>query len=110
MCQIVFPDPKEKLNNRCYVVELTVCYDKYFDFAYDGKVGRYGNLMECLNSNGVDAELLVMCFGSLGCIRTDVRNNLRVLGFAPIDIKSFLSWASVSCIIGANCVWRHRVK
>ena len=124
LCESVFPALKEKLqgiqhrkpdilvmlNNRWYVIELTVCYDTYFDFAYDGKVERYGDLLQCLNSNGVVAELLVMCFGSLGCIRVGVHNNLRKLGFVPSDIKSFLSWASLSCIIGANYVWRHRVK
>ena len=80
------------------------------DYAFNEKVNRYRTLVEFLNMHGIGAKLLVMCFGSLGCIKSDVRNNLRTLGFDIDDIKSFLSWTSISCIIGANYIWRHRVK
>ena len=124
LCESVFPHLKEKLKgishrkpdivvlleNTCYIIEVTVCYDTYFEYAYNGKVDRYGMLLECLNTNGVEAKLLVLCFGSLGCIKADVRNNIRMLGVESNDIKSFLSWASISCINGANYIWRHRVK
>ena len=124
MCETVFPNLKDDLKNivhrkpdiviihngMCYIVEITVCYDTYFEHAFEGKVNRYSMLLECLNTHGIESKLIVMCFGSLGCIKKDVRNNLRILGFNSDDIKSFLSWASISCIIGANYIWRHRVK
>ena len=97
-------------NDICYIIEITVCYDTYMDYAFNEKVNRYRTLVEFLNMHGIGAKLLVMCFGSLGCIKSDVRNNLRMLGFDIDDIKSFLSWTSISCIIGANYIWRHRVK
>ena len=124
LCESVFPHLKEELvkvghrkpdilvfsNDICYIVEITVCYDTYFEHSYTGKIERYGMLLNCLSQHGIEAKLLVMCFGSLGCIRSNVRNNLRMLGFDYDNIKSFLSWASISCIIGANYIWRHRVK
>ena len=87
-----------------------MCYDTYFEYSYTGKVDRYGMLLNCLNRHGIDAKLLVMCFGSLGSIKSNIRNDLRVLGFDTDTVKSFMSWASISCIIGANYIWRHRVK
>ena len=124
LCEKVFPFLKEELvkivhrkpdivvvrNDICYIVELTVCYDTYFEFSHAAKVSRYGELVNCLNNQGIKSNLLVMCFGSLGTIKGNVRNNLRILGFDSDNSKYFLSWASISCIIGANYIWRHRVK
>ena len=120
----VFPDMKEELmfivhrkpdivffrNGVWYIIEITVCYDSYFEYSYAGKVERYSLLLDCLRRHGIEAKLQVLCFGSLGCIKRNVWNNLRVIGLDADSIKSFLSWASISCVIGANYVWRHRVK
>ena len=104
------PDILVFRNDMWYIIEVTVCYDNYFDYAFNGKLNRYEPLIRCLTQHGIDVTLFVMCFGSLGCIRKDVRNNLRGLGMDTDTIKSFLSWASISCIIGSNYIWRHRVK
>ena len=64
MCETVFPHMREKLkeivhrkpdiivnkNGTYYIVEFTVCYDTYFEYAFDSKVNRYGRLSECLKS------------------------------------------------------------
>ena len=104
------PDIVIKTDGIYYVLEVTVCYDTYFEYAYAEKVKRYNDVLQCLNRNGIQTKLLVMCFGSLGCIKSDVRNNLCFLKLDAGDIKCLLAWISISCIIGSNYIWRHRVK
>ena len=50
------------------------------------------------------------CERLLGCIANDVRRNLSRLKIDLDDVKSLLKWCSISNIIGANYIWRHRVK
>ena len=98
------------VTHECIIVEVTVCFDVYLDKAHDTKVQRYNLLVECLNSNGYITKLLVLCFGSLGSVRTDVWNCLRMFSDDKVSIKNVLKYCSISNIIGSNYIWRSRVK
>ena len=98
------------INKICIIVEITVCYDLYFDLAYAEKVRRYTPLCDLLDSKGYKTKLIVLCFGSLGSIKNDVWSGLRYFKPAKPELKRILKWCSISCIIGSNYTWRHRVK
>ena len=94
----------------CSILEVTVCYDKYLENAYEAKINRYESLVECLNRNGYATKLFVLCFGSLGCVKKDIWNHLTKFSDDKCKIKGILKWISISNIIGSNYIWRHRVK
>ena len=98
------------INKTCIIVEITVCYDLYFDQAFNEKVVRYKPLCDILNENGFDTKLIVLCFGSLGSIKKDVWSGLRYFKPDKDKLKKLLKWCSISCIIGSNYTWRNRVK
>ena len=54
------------INKSSILVEITVCYDLYFDQAYKKKIRRYTLLCDVLEGNGYNVKLVVLCFGSLG--------------------------------------------
>ena len=123
-CDTIFPNLRERLLliehrrpdivvqdvNKVDILEITICYDLYFDIAYDAKVTRYNELINCLRENGVNAELYVLCFGSLGCVRKNVWNILKRFDDNKASIKGLLKWCSISAVIGSNYIWRHRMK
>ena len=100
----------DELLKKCFLVEITVCYDLYLEYAYDAKVERYKSLVHCLTENGYDAEMLVLCVGSLDSVRNDAWKCLRKFSKDRICIKELLKWCPISSIIGSNYIWRHRVK
>lgn len=100
----------EQINKTCIIVEVTVCYDLYFDQAFNEKIVRYTPLCDILNANGYKSKLIVLCFGSLGSIKNDVWSGLRYFQPGKDQLKKLLKWCSISCIIGSNYAWRHRVK
>ena len=53
---------------------------------------------------------LVMCFGSLRCVKQDVFGSLRKFTDDKYEIKSVMKWCSISNIIGADYIWWHGVK
>ena len=67
-------------------------------------------LLLLLKRNGYDACLLVVCFGSLGSVRCDVWRNVRKVVDDKYAVKDFMRDCSISNLIGANYIWRHRVK
>ena len=97
-------------NKSCIIVEVTVCYDLYFDLAYAEKNRRYSPLCGILKTNGYSVKLIVLCFGSLGSIKSDVWSGLRYFNPSKVDLKRLLKSCSISCVIGSNYIWRHRVK
>lgn len=97
-------------SRKCIILEVTVCYDLYFEQALNTKQERYQPLCSLLQSLGWDVDLKVLCFGSLGCIKKDVWTVLRSLTVDRLIIKNTLQWCSVSNLIMANYIWRHRVK
>ena len=98
------------ISRKCFIIEVTVCYDLYFEYAYETKMNRYEPLVNVLTNNGYNASLLVLCFGSLGSVKSNVYNCLRKFSADKMDIKDTMKWCSISCIIGSNYIWRHRVK
>ena len=100
----------DMINKTCVIVEVTVCYDLYFVQAFNAKKVRYTPLCDILTSNGFDVKLIVLCFGSLGSIKNDVWSGLRYFKPEKDQLKRLLKWCSISCIIGSNYTWRHRVK
>ena len=98
------------INKKCIFVEITICYDLYFEQAYNEKRNRYSVLCDTLNTNGFETKLIVLCFGSLGSIKEDVWSNLRYFKPDKESLKRLLKWCSISCIIGSNYTWRYRVK
>ena len=94
----------------CIVVEVTVCFDLYFGYAFDGKCERYEPLCNFLRERNWNIKMVVLCFGSLGCIKKDVWRGMRALSIGKVTAKRLLGWCSLSNIIMANYIWRHRVK
>ena len=92
------------------IAEVTVCFDLYFEFSFPVKCDRYQELCDFLRENGWKPSLHVLCFGALGSIKDDVYERLRNIGFGKAKTKELLAWCSISNIIGANYIWRHRVK
>ena len=100
----------DDINKSCFVVEITVCFDMYLDTAFEAKMDRYRLLIDCLESNGYSSELIVLCFGSLGCVKKDVWSKLKRFTTDKDLVKKTLKSCSISTIIGSNYIWRNRVK
>ena len=94
----------------CIILEITVCFDLYFEKAHETKVQRYNLMVQSLNRNGYSTKLLVLCFGSLGSVKSDVWRCLRTFSDDKLKIKQVLKYCSISNIIGSNYIWRNRVK
>ena len=98
------------LEKKCFIVEITVSYDLYLEYARNTKYEKYKSLVECLSKNGYDVELLILCFGSLGSVRNDAWKCLKRFTNDKTYVKDVLKWCSLSSIIGSNYIWRHTVK
>ena len=85
-------------------------YDLYFDYVFREKLGRYESVCCLLRGHGWNVGLKVMCFGSLGCIKKDIWRELRSLSVDKLVAKQMLQWCSISNVIMANFIWRHRVR
>ena len=55
-------------------------------------------------------EMLVLCFGLFGKVRSDALKCLRKFSQDKVYIKEILKWCSIPSIIGSNYVSRHRVR
>ena len=100
----------DHVSQKCTIVEVAVCYDLYFDYVFREKLGRYESVCCILRGHGWNVELKVMCFGSLGCIKKDIWRELRSLSVDKLVAKQMLQWCSISNVIMANHIWRHRVR
>ena len=65
------------LEKKCFIVEITVCYDLYLEYAHNIKYEKYKLLVACLSKNGFDVKLLILCFGLLGSVRNDAWKCLK---------------------------------
>ena len=97
-------------NKKVIVIEVTVCYDVYMNFAYEEKINRYSPLIQLLREKGYNSKLLVMCFGSLGTIEKSIYSSLYMIKNDKVLVKDTLKWCSISTLIAANYIWRYRVK
>ena len=50
-------------NNTVIVVEITICYDLYMNYAFEEKKRRYTPLISLLCEKGYTTKLIIMCFG-----------------------------------------------
>ena len=91
-------------------MEITVCYELYLARAYQEleDIRTYEIIGREMDSHSV--QLVVLCCGSLGCVKNDVWNGLRNFSQSKENIKNVMKWCSISCIIGGNCIRRSRVK
>ena len=96
--------------NRIIVVEITICYDLYIDYAYEEKLRRYAPLIRILTETGYTTDLKILCFGSLGTIEKSVYSALYSFTNNKKLVKDTIKWCSISAIIAANYIWRYRVK
>ena len=81
---MVIIDETSRYTNRA---EVTVCFDLYFGISLPAKCDRYQELCDILRENGWKPSLHVLCFGALGCIKEDVYERLRNIGFGKAKIK-----------------------
>ena len=81
------------LEKKCFIVEITVCYDLYLEYARSTKYEKSKSLVECLSKNGYDVELLIRCSGSLGSVRNDAWKCLKGLQMRRPMLKMFLNGA-----------------
>ena len=93
LAETIFPEFKERIKQivhrkpdivilnhiqrQCTIVEITFCYYLYLENAYQKKVRRYKELSDYLERNVFSVQLVVLCFGSLGCVKSDVWKGLR---------------------------------
>ena len=92
-----------------FIVEIKVCFDFYFEYALK-KIERCTPLLNILNENAWNVKLFPLCFGSLGCVKDDVWKYLRKWNFDKFVSKELMNWWSISNLIMANFIWRHRVR
>ena len=55
----------------CKIIEITVCYDVYIDFAFNNKC-ELEPVQNFLTNKPWKVDLIVLCFGSLGYIKNNV--------------------------------------
>ena len=70
--------------------------------ARNDKIEKYTPLVNVLVQLGYNVKLHVLCFGSLANSTKDCGGRSKA--------KNVLKWCSISNIIGANYIWRNRVK
>ena len=75
------------VSQKCAIVEEAVCYDLYFDYAFQEKLGRHESVCCLLRGRRWNVELKVLCFGSLGCIKKDIWRELRSLSVDKLVAK-----------------------
>ena len=92
------------------IVEITICYDLYFEQALSGKHEKYLHLLNVLENLGLKVKMHVLCFGSLGNVPKACSKMIRKIYKNRDKAKNILKWCSISIIIGANYIWRHRVR
>ena len=92
------------------IVEITVCYDLYFEQALSGKHEKYLHLLNVLENLGFKVKMHVLCFVSLGNVPKNCSKMVRKIYKNREKAKNILKWCSTSIIIGANYIWRNRVK
>ena len=86
----------DMVNKTCAIVEITVCYDLYFDLAFEEKKRRSTPLCDNLSANGFGVKLIVLCFGSLGSVKSDVWSGLQYFKPERESLKRLLKWCSIS--------------
>ena len=74
----------------------------YMENTYQEKARRYKELFDYVERNGFSVQLIVLCFGSLGCVKGDVRKGLRKLSQSKENIKNVTKWCSISCTVGGG--------
>ena len=99
----------DRVSKICFIVEIKVCFDLYFEYAYLEKIERYSPLLNILNENRWNVKLFALSFGSIACVEDDVWKCLRKLNFDKNDSKELMNWCSIPNLIMANFMWRHRV-
>ena len=126
MAETAFPDLRtelQQMNNRkpdlleiksnkkeCEIIEVTVCFDLYMSESYWSKGTKYQQLKNILDQIGIETNIRILCFGSLGTVHEDVRKNLRKLGLSSEEVKSTIKWCSVSNMICGKIIWQNRCK
>ena len=100
----------DNTSKSCILVEISVCYEIYLDYAYEAKRERYIPLIDCLNQSGYSAKLIVLCFGSLGSVRNNIWNDLKQFTEDKVFLKNTIKACSISNIIWSSYIWRYRVK
>ena len=99
-----------KKTRECTIIEITVCYDLYLTLGFNEKTDRCTPLKRLLQTKGYKVDLKVMCFGSLGCVKSETNTYLKQIVKDKNSSKRILKWCSISIIIMANYIWRNRVK
>ena len=92
------------------IVKTTICYDLYFEQALNGKHEKYLHLLNVLGNLGFKVKMHLLCFRSLGNVPKNCSKMVRKIYKNREKAKNILKWCSISIIIGANYVWRNRVK
>ena len=99
---IVHYDPVTK---SIEIVEITICYDLYFEQALNGKHEKYLHLFNVLENLGFNVKLHVLCFGSFGNIPKNCSKMVRKTYKNREKAKNVIIWCSISIIIGASYIW-----
>ena len=100
----------DPINRNIEIIEITICYDLYFEQARISKNEKYIPLVNALESLGYSVKMYVLCFGSLGNVTKECSKIVHKLCKNRSKAKDILKWCSISVIIGANYIWRNRVK
>ena len=126
MAEIIFPEYRNawkrnphrkpdivmvnKTTMKCIIVEVTVPYDLYLNYAKNAKVLKYALYCSFLESKNYRTKLMVLCFGSLETIDCDVKSGLEYFKPNAGKLKKLMQWCSISVIVGSKYIWKSQVK
>ena len=73
------------------IIEVTICYDVYFELAQNTKLEKYSPLKNVLLQLGYEVNVYIPCFGSLGTEMKDCSRNIRKLSKSREKTKGILN-------------------
>ena len=69
--------PYDPVTKSIEIVEITICYDLYFEQALNGKHEKYLHLLNVLENLGFKVKMHVLCFRSLGNVPKNCSKMVR---------------------------------
>ena len=87
------------------IVEITTCYDFYFEQVLSGKHEKYLYLLNVLENLGFKVKTHALCFRFLRNVPKTCSKMVRKIYKNRGKTKNISKWCSMSIIIGANYIW-----
>ena len=96
---------------KAFIFEISSPFDAFLEQCYNTKFKYYQPLCELISLDTLyTCKIIVLIFGSTGCVHNKVVPGLRMLGFNAYKSKAIAKYLSVSAAIGSKIVWQMRVR